>query len=48
MSSWLFNLCMHGVVREVQARTLGRGAQLVDDGEESCYLQMTRCWLCTA
>ena len=25
---------MAGVVREVQARTLGKGATLVDDGEE--------------
>ena len=33
-SPWLFNLCMDGVVREVQARTLGRGAQLVGTGEE--------------
>ena len=35
MSPWLFNLYMDGVVREVQARTLGRGAQLVGDGEEN-------------
>ena len=34
MSLWLLNLYMDGVVREVQARTLGRGAQLVGDGEE--------------
>ena len=34
MSPWLFNLFMDGVVREVQARALGRGAQLVGDGEE--------------
>ena len=34
MSSWLFNLYMDVVVREVQARTLERGAQLVGDGED--------------
>ena len=34
MSPWLFNLYLDGVVREVQARTLGRGAQLVGDGQE--------------
>ena len=33
MSPWLFNLFMDGVVREVQARKLERGAQLVGDGE---------------
>ena len=36
MSPWLLNLYMHGVGREVQARTFGRGAQLVGDGEEKC------------
>ena len=34
ISPWFFNLYMDGVVWEVQARTLGRGAQLVGDGEE--------------
>ena len=34
MSPWLFNLYMDGVVREVRARTLGRGAQLVGTDEE--------------
>ena len=34
MSPWLINLYMDVVVRKVQARTLGRGAQLVDDGKE--------------
>ena len=29
MSPWLFNLYMDEVVNEVQARTLGRAAQLV-------------------
>ena len=36
MSPWLFNLYMEVVVREVQARTVGRGAQLVGDSEEKC------------
>ena len=30
----LFNLYMDAVVREVQASALGRGAQLVGEGEE--------------
>ena len=34
MSIWLFNMYMDWVEREVQARALGRGAQLVGDGEE--------------
>ena len=34
MSPWLFNLYMDGVVREVQARARGRGAQLVGTDEE--------------
>ena len=34
MSPWLFNLYMDGVVREVQAKTLGKGAQFLGDGEE--------------
>ena len=34
MSPWLFNLHMDGVVREVQERTLCRGAQLVGADEE--------------
>ena len=34
MSPWLFNLYMDGVVREVQAGTLCRGAQLVGTCEE--------------
>ena len=34
MSPWLFILYMDGVVREVQARTLGRGTRLLGDGEE--------------
>ena len=31
---WLFNLYMDDVVREVEARTLGRGTLLVGDGVE--------------
>ena len=34
MSPWSFNLYMDGVVREVQARTVGRGPQLVGDDQE--------------
>ena len=35
MSPWLFNLYIDGVVREVNARVLGRGLKLVDgDGSE--------------
>ena len=34
MSPCLFNLYMDGVVMEVQARTHGRGVQLLSDGEE--------------
>ena len=34
MSSWSFNLYVDRVMREVRARTLGRFAQLVSDGEE--------------
>ena len=30
MSPWLFNVYMDGVVREVNARVLGRGLELVD------------------
>ena len=36
MSQWLFNLYIDVVVREVQARTIGRRMQLVGDGEERC------------
>ena len=35
MSLWLFHLYMDGVVREVQATTLGKEAELVSDGEEN-------------
>ncbi len=35
MSPWLFNVYMDGVVREVNARMLGRGLSLVNsDGRE--------------
>ena len=33
MSLWLFNLYMDVVVRDLWARTLGREAQLVGDGD---------------
>ena len=33
MSSWLFNLYMDGVVREVNARVCERGVVLVNMGE---------------
>ena len=29
MSPWLFNVCMDGVVREVNVRVLGRGQELL-------------------
>ena len=34
MSPWLLYLCMYKVVREMQERTVVKGAQLVGDGEE--------------
>ena len=34
ISPLMLNLYIYGVVREVHARTLGRGTQLVGDGEE--------------
>ena len=33
MSPWLFNLCIDGVVREVNARVLGRGLKRVDGND---------------
>ena len=38
MSLWLFNLYMDGVVREVNARVLGRGLKLVDGNENEWEL----------
>ena len=38
MSPWLFNLYMDGVVREVNARVLGRGLKLVDGNENEWEL----------
>ena len=29
MSPWLFNMCIDGVVREVNARVLGKGLELL-------------------
>ena len=34
MSPWLFNLFIDGVVREVNARVLGRGLKLLDGNDE--------------
>ena len=34
MSPWLLNLYMDGVVREVQARALGTGTQLIREGKK--------------
>ena len=31
MSPWLFNMYMDGVVREVNARVMGRGVELVEE-----------------
>ena len=38
MSPWLFNLCIDGVVREVNARALGRGLKLVDGNDNEWEL----------
>ena len=46
MAPWLFNLYMDGVVREVNARVLGKGLELLSANggrfeiNQSCYLQM--------
>ena len=33
MSPWLFDVCMGGVVREVNSRVLGRGIELMVENE---------------
>ena len=38
MLPWLFNLYIDGVVREVNARVLGRGLKLVDGNDNGCEL----------
>ena len=38
MSQWLFNLYIDGVVREVNARVLGRGIKLVDGNDNEWEL----------
>ena len=38
MSPWLFNLYIDGVVREVNARALGRGLRLVDGNDNEWEL----------
>ena len=38
MSPWLFNLCIDGVVRTVNARVLGRGLKLVDGNDNESEL----------
>ena len=38
MSPWLFNLYIDGVVREVNARVLGRGLELIDASENAWQL----------
>ena len=38
MSPWLFNLYIDGVVREVNARSLGRGLKLVDENDNEWEL----------
>ena len=38
MSPWLFNLYIDGVVREVNARVLGRGLKLVDGNDNEWEL----------
>ena len=37
MSPWLFNVYMDGVVREVNARVLGRGLMLKDNQKRIMY-----------
>ncbi len=32
MSPWLFNVCMYGLVREVNARVLGKGLVMLGEG----------------
>ena len=38
MSPWLFNLYIDGVVREVNARVLGRGLELIDANDNAWQL----------
>ena len=38
MSPWLFNLYIDGVVREVNARVLGRGLKLLDGNDNEWEL----------
>ena len=38
MSPWLFNLYIDGVVRDVNARVLGKGLKLVDCNDNKCEL----------
>ena len=38
MSPWLFNLYIDGVIREVNARVLGRGLKLVDGNDNEWEL----------
>ena len=40
MSPWLFNLYMMGVVREVNARVLGRGLDLINGNGNAWQLNM--------
>ena len=42
MSPWLFNLYIDGVVREVNARVLGRGLKLVDGNDNEWELNQLR------
>ena len=47
MSPWLFNLYIDGVVREVNARVLGRGLKLVDGTDNEWELNQLVCQLVT-
>ena len=38
MSPWLFIVCMNGVVREVNARVLGKGLELLSANGGRCEI----------
>ena len=45
MSPWLFNLYIDGVVREVNARVLGRGLKRVDGNDNEWELNQLLLWM---
>ena len=44
MLPWLFNMYMDGVVREVNARVLGKGLKLVDGNDNGWDLNQLLWW----